>query len=774
MLPLDELKQLESELENAAELGRLKPIFQRMAEIARQNDGDLDVQLAAAELRQHIIDKGLALKQPAPAAPPPNGSAPQSSRVVVVELPAPPPPQRVRPPKPLNLRRAILIGAGLGIAAWLIIFVVLIQIARNHNMPRQPQTAANAATAAAPPPASSAKTAAGSVPVNIATTPAGAAIQINGETRCKSDCRVDLTPGNYQVTAALDGFDPSATGVTVVPGNPINVNLSLVSQTQTVRLYTDLAAGKAILDGQPAADLQDGQLVLDRVANGKHTLRLSSANNEARFSFETAAGQAPTITGPVVARNMFAVLVASSGHTARIVSSSAAPVAVALNGAPRGDAGPQGLVLDNVPPGDQTLTVGSGPEQRKLVVSFGAVPSLTAFLKTDVNTGTLVVTTGEENVTVYVNGKPYARKTRRGELRLPAIGDVRVRVAKAGFQPEAEQTTLVKKGEETKLAFHLTPLPKLAALQIRNAAPGIQILLDDSMLGRLGPDGSLSAANLAPGEHTIEARREGFVSKRIVRTLKPGESLVIPGADLALAPSTALVHLVISPSNATLTYRRNDEAQPHTARDTTLKLDPGAYTFTVRAPDFVDRTERTTVSAGETRTLEIALARETRPAPAPVPKPRPTVSWAGWSKEGDQYVRKGGDRVVLHSGSLPGTITFTAHLKKGGLFRGSKLRWFVEDGEGYSQFELDKKKFQARGPDGARSKDRLRGGDDENTYTVQIDITPTRIIHRMKIAGSWITVDSQPAKDIADGRFGFVIPASDEVAISGLQFTPRN
>ena len=106
----------------------------------------------------------------------------------------------------------------------------------------------------------------------------------------------------------------------------------------------------------------------------------------------------------------------------------------------------------------------------------------------------------------------------------------------------------------------------------------------------------------------------------------------------------------------------------------------------------------------------------------------------------------------LHSDPLEGTITFTAHLRKaGGLFRGGKLRWFVEDANGRLEFEVDRKKFQARGPEGSRSKDHSRdtGEADDRTYSIQVEVTADRIVHRMKIGDSWITMDSQPAKGVS-------------------------
>jgi hypothetical protein len=131
--------------------------------------------------------------------------------------------------------------------------------------------------------------------------------------------------------------------------------------------------------------------------------------------------------------------------------------------------------------------------------------------------------------------------------------------------------------------------------------------------------------------------------------------------------------------------------------------------------------------------------------------------------------------VVVQSGQLPGTITFTANLRKaGGLFRGGKLRWFVDDDAGYRQFELDKKKFSARGPDGTRSRDFGRGDEgDDKTYTVQVEITPDRIVHRVRDGAVWVTVDSQPTRGTGEGKFGFMIPGGDEIAISDFRFSPK-
>ena len=184
--------------------------------------------------------------------------------------------------------------------------------------------------------------AANAVQVRIATTPSGASVRINGEAKCTSDCTLPLAPGNYQITAFLDGYEPAASGITVAAGQPGSVSLALEPQAQAMRILTDLDQGKVTLDDQPPVDLQEGQFVLDKVEPGPHTVKLTGRNSDAAFAFEIAAGKPPAITGTVTARNLIAVLVASFGSQARVVTNSG-PMKLALNGQPQGDAGPGGL-----------------------------------------------------------------------------------------------------------------------------------------------------------------------------------------------------------------------------------------------------------------------------------------------------------------------------------------------------------------------------------------------------------------------------------------------
>jgi len=71
------------------------------------------------------------------------------------------------------------------------------------------------------------------------------------------------------------------------------VNVTLQAQPQVVRILTDLDQGKVAFDDQPPADLQEGQFIVDKVAPGPHTVKVTGKGGEASFSFDIADAKAP-------------------------------------------------------------------------------------------------------------------------------------------------------------------------------------------------------------------------------------------------------------------------------------------------------------------------------------------------------------------------------------------------------------------------------------------------------------------------------------------------
>ena len=759
--PDEELKRLDEQIKSATELAALKATYFRLNEIMQAFPGDFDVQFTGDEIKQRLIARGRLLKQqetspaPAPAAPP---------RALAVTSENPPQPHTppAAPPRPtLQWNRAVVIGpiAGLLVGLALILLVV-------HQTKRHPAA----------------------VEVDIATIPASAFVRVvaqrsagappgpgGNQTTCTSNCKLALAPGTYQVSASLDGYEPAAGAVTVTARQPAAVSLILQQQAQSVRLLTDLNQGRVVVDDRPPADLQEGQLVLDKVVPGKHTVKVTGQNGEASFSFEMVGGRLPAVAGPVNARNMIAVLVASFGKQAR-VETSAGPWKLAVNGQPQSDAGPAGTDLTGFHPGVNEIVVGAGRDRRNMSESFGAAPMLTAFLKTDVNAGTLIVATGQDDVRVFLNGKEYRRRTQRGQVRVQTLGKVAVRVAKSGFEDEPAQTVEVNKGAEVRVQFDLKPQPQFGSLEIRGAMAESEVLVDGRNSGTVGPDGSFSLGGIQPGDHTVELRREQYLPKRVQRSFHAGQAVVLAGTEVALAAANGTVRLTRNPASATITYRRGEETESHEAPGNRIELPAGGYAFSASAPGFVESTTRVQLAAGENREVDFTLARERPAAPPPVvasgmaefedaPK---------WKKEGDSWIHKGGGFVPY---KLPpkGVFTFTVQPLKGG-----KIRWCLQylDAKDYLLYEMDRKSFWAGVIQKGQRLERVKAPHNlgnQKAFTIQVEVTPDRLVQKVRMGDAWKVLDTfvEEGRDFTRGKFGFLIQGNDEIAISDFQFLPK-
>jgi hypothetical protein len=824
--PHEELKRIEEQIESAAELAALKPIYFRLNEIIQAFPGDFEVQFTGNDIKQRLMARGTLLKRqetspPPPPAPPAMPAAPPSplptsfldtAAPVPVAPPEPPvgpaatpspmsfsffdstPPEQ--PPSPLavtpenppqpptgltppplpprpapNGMRTISIAPIAGLLVVLVLVVLVVHQRRKANTN-------NAARGLA------------AVQVDVATVPPGASVKVaaqqsaaggSKEVTCASNCNLALTPGTYQVSASLDGFEPVASTVTVTAGQPAVVSLTLPPLAQSIRLLTDLDKGKVIVDDRPPVDLQEGQLVLDKVAPGTHTVKVMGQNADASFSFEIADARLPIVAGPVNARNIIAILVASFGRQARLMT-SAGSWKLAVNGQPQSDPGPAGTELTGFQPGVNEIVVSQGQDRRNMSESFGAAPMLTAFLKTDVNAGTLVVSTGQDDVRVYLSGKEYRRRTQRGQLRLQTLGKVAVRVAKSGFQDEPAQTVEVKKGAEVRVQFNLKPQLEFGSLEIHGAMAGTEVLVDQKNAGTVGPDGSFSLSAIHPGDHTIELRREQYRPKRVQRSIHAGQTVVLAGADVVLAAANGTIRLARNPASATITYRRGDETESHEARGNQIELPTGSYAFSARAPGFTESTQSVQLAAGENREVDFTLARERPAAPPPVVASGMAEfeDAQSWKKDGDNWVHKGGGFVPY---KLPpkGVFTFTVQLLKGGgAFRAGQIRWCFQylDSKNYLLYELDRKNFWAGAVEKGKRLERVKAPHNlgnQKAFAIQIEVTPNGLVQKARVGDEWKVLDTfaEPGRDFTQGKFGFLIQGNDEIAISGFKFLPK-
>jgi hypothetical protein len=422
-------------------------------------------------------------------------------------------------------------------------------------------------------------------------------------------------------------------------------------------------------------------------------------------------------------------VVTSMAGRGRLTTSSG-PMKLAVNGQPEADAGPDGVDLHAFQPGVDELIVGSDKDQRSMKESFGPAPTATVFLKTDQNIGTLIVSTGEDNVRVFLNNKEYTRRTQRGQIRIQTIGPVSVRVAKDGFETLAAQTGEVKKGAELRLEFKMKSLPQFATLQIKGGTAGAEVVIDNNAVGVIGPDGNFTDGTVPPGDHAIELRREHFVTRKLDRTFRAGQPVDLTGSDVVLAAER------VAPPPVEVKKAPPPAPPPPKEVPVVVAVKPGTMA------DFENP--------------------------------------ASWRQDGDVYSHRGG--AFLPFKLTPnGVFQFTVQLVRGGsVFRGGRIRWFLnyQDNKNYALFELESKNFWAKEVVKGKTSDRAKTQlnlEKAKMFTVQVDVTPQRVVHTILIDNKWFSMDSwtDTGRNFTDGKFGFLVQGDDEIAISDFKFMPK-
>ena len=202
----------------------------------------------------------------------------------------------------------------------------------------------------------------------------------------------------------------------------------------------------------------------------------------------------------------------------------------------RGKWDPDGLTMDNLGTTDHDLEVVQDKDHQQFVLTYTPAPVLTVYVKSDPNAGTVVVVAGEDNAEIFLNDKLYRRETERGQIRIPnlRVGNYVIRVHKPGFIDPPPQTVAVRKAEETRVAFHLQPIPEIATLQIKGALPGTMVYVDKDLAAAIGADGGATISNVKPGEHVIELRRDQALTKRFQRNFHTGDLVLLSGPDVTL------------------------------------------------------------------------------------------------------------------------------------------------------------------------------------------------------------------------------------------------
>lgn len=469
---LDELRQIQYEARQTDSLDYLRHYYERVQQIRRTYSDDFDLQLFIAQVQEEIIDYARRLREQLPPVRHPEQSAPASPG----KLPAEQPLEEASDASVQKLdaktwQRATYLALFFAVILFAAFFY-LVQTARRLNQ----------------------------TPNEIASQQAG-------------------KPGtqNTPTEAPVKNAENSPT-----PTSP------------TLRLYTDLIPGTYVIDDKEPQDLKDGEIVLDKLEPGRHSIKVTGRNGNAALSFDVSEKKAPRIVGQPTVSNVMAVAVSTEDGKGQLITNADRPV-VLLDGKPTGEANPDGIVLPDLGTTDHDLQVTEDKDRQRFVLTYTSAPSLTVYVKSDPNAGTLIVMTGQDGVDVYIGNTLYRRKTERGQVRIPLkVGEYTIRVHKEGFLDPPPETVSIKKAEESEIEFKLEPAPQIATLQIKGALPGTMVYLDKDLAAAIGNDGDASISNVKPGEHTIELRREQALPKKFDRTFRTGDVVVLSGPDVTL------------------------------------------------------------------------------------------------------------------------------------------------------------------------------------------------------------------------------------------------
>ncbi len=529
-----------------------------------------------------------------------------------------------------------------------------------------------------------------------------------------------------------------------------------------LKLSSDTGTGKVTFDDQPSAEFQDGQWTLDKIPAGEHNLKFDGREGGASFTFTTEAGAVPAVKGPILASGVLAVVLASMADHLRVYSSDSA-VKVSLDGQAPLDVPQDGLDLPSISAGAHELAVTRGSDQYKLDIDTATAPTLSAFLESGQNLGTLVVVAGQDQARVFLNGKLQRQITQGGQLRIPNLEpkDFVVRVSKSGFQELPEQKVRIQKGEQGKLIFNLQPIPHLASLTIQGGVPGATVLIDQTPVGTVQPDGTLTVTTVNPGDHIVQLRKDRFKPKQMKRHFVVGTAVSLAAADVALDAAPGELKITFTPADAQVTLAKAGEAPTKVSSGGTLSLPAGTYTLTAKTADNFTRSATLEVIAGQSRSLDLPLS------------PSGMSKWndpAGWKQENSSFVRKGGDFVMYSVSPTSGTFVFSAMLTKG-----HRLQWMLNctDANNYVLFQMDDNNFYRtvvrNGQKGDETKVPHKGSK-KSFRTLQIQVGPNEIVHQIRQGESWMVLDrwTQPGSNLSLGRFGFYIPGNDQVALSGF------
>lgn len=620
--------------------------------------------------------------------------------------------------------------------------------------------------------------------VAVTSNPPGAALLVNGESCGTSDCEVTLEPGTHFAEATLAGYRPTMVSFEVgADGVAEPILLTLPPRPPTIRVSSDLANGTVELDDETIGQLEEGEFEqqISDLSSGEHTLTIKGSGTTTEITFTMEPASLPAVIGAPRTHEVRALVVAGFGSMAKLYGDQEIS-AVQLDDNEADDAAAEPVLeWNDLAGGAHQLQVTSsgkygGGKSGKVIFDSQPSPVLTAFVQSDRNVGGLRINTGEDNVAIYLNGEQYRRTTRRGRLLIYLYPKTyKVRAEKAGFRPTQEQTIDVKKGEQVSLDFTLGALPTTATLRIKDGVPGTEVLLDGSLLGVVGPEGTLSVSSIEPGGHTISFRKEKFRPREIKSEFVANATVDMRGM-LESALGTLRIELTPADAEARLTLREDGESTERPISSDTLQLDAGTYTVSASAEGFQDYGATVRLEAEETKTVRIALQPIVTPK---IASPTFQLSdWekaGGWLREGNLLVRTGGNQYLAPFEPQPGVYEFSVQVRQG-----RRLEWVVDfhSEDSHIHYQIGRNDFERSHIVAGKRTEHVKkphAANFNDSITVRIDVGTSVVKLSLYEQDKWVEIDrfQAPGVNVADGKFGFHLPGRRQIAVRRMTFTPR-
>jgi hypothetical protein len=238
------------------------------------------------------------------------------------------------------------------------------------------------------------------------------------------------------------------------------------------------------------------------------------------------------------------------------------------------------------------------------------------------------------------------------------------------------------------------------------------------------------------------------------------------------ADNVGRLHLAVDPPEADphIIIRHEGEAVDRVVTDRVLTLAEGVYTVRATAPGYQLAVTKVRLTANQSSVAMLELK----------PQPKPTFDLAdwegadGWTREGSQLVRRGGNFALSPVDPQPGTYEFGAFLQKG-----SRLEWTVNyvDEKNYTLYQLGKDFFsRIQVVDGRKSAPYKisHSLNPEGLIRVRVEVSQDSIVHKFFQHGEWGVMDrwSHSGARFARGSFGFYVPHKSQIGLRNFTFVP--